>query len=71
MTFYYLFLSDIVHNQEASSWKVNTCMALLYSIKLSPALENVMQWHLASPDINPVENLWSTIKRDVYENRKQ
>lgn len=31
----------------------------------------LMEWFLVSPDINPIEKLWSIIKRgDVYENEK-
>ena len=27
-----------------------------------------MDWSPQSPDLNPVENLWAIIKRNIYEN---
>lgn len=47
-----------------------------HSSKLFPTLEGfngnkLMWWLPASADINPLENMWSIIKRDVCENKKQ
>ena len=30
-----------------------------------------MEWPPNSPDLNPIENMWSIIKRKVYANGKQ
>ncbi len=30
-----------------------------------------MEWPPYSPDLNPIENMWSIIKRKVYANGKQ
>lgn len=32
---------------------------------------NIMQWPPCSPDINPIENLWSIVKRKMYSAGKQ
>ncbi|CAL9697540.1 unnamed protein product [Knipowitschia caucasica] len=31
----------------------------------------IMTWPPCSPDLNPVENLWALIKRDLYREGKQ
>ena len=31
----------------------------------------LMVWSPASPDVNPIENLWSIVKRKLYEAGKQ
>ena len=33
--------------------------------------ENLMVWPPSSPDLNPIENLWSIIKQKIYEGGRQ
>ena len=33
--------------------------------------ERIMTWPPSSPDLNPVENLWALLKREIYSEGKQ
>ena len=33
--------------------------------------EKIMEWSPSSPDLNPIENLWSVEKMKLYEGGKQ
>ena len=33
--------------------------------------EKLMVWPPSSPDINPIENVWSILKRKIYEGGRQ
>ena len=42
-----------------------------YLLKKGIKNEKIMTWPPQSPDINPIENLWSTVKRELYPGDQQ
>lgn len=42
-----------------------------YLAKLGIKDEKLMIWPPSSPDLNPIENFWSIIKRDIYSDGRQ
>ena len=40
-------------------------------LKLGIKNEKIMVWPPSSPDLNPIENFWSLLKRKIYANSRQ
>ena len=42
-----------------------------YLAKVGFKCEKLMTWSFSSPDLNPIENFWSLLKRKLYTGGKQ
>lgn len=57
-----------MHDNAPSHAAKNTIESL---DKLGIKKEKIMIWPAVSPDLNPIENLWATLKRMIYQDGRQ
>ena len=65
------FTDDWLHFY-ARQWSLTSARGTTtYLVELRIKDETLIIWPPSSPDLNPIENFWSTIKQDIYRNGRQ
>lgn len=64
-----LLRTFVFMHDNAPSHSARATQAFLASLGIQE--EKLMTWPPCSPDLNPIENFWSVIKRDIYADGRQ